>query len=579
MVVAQAPEILVLSGSDAWIARIDRDGRLVASSGASAPMPEGEVLRERLTPDSQAAYDAAMTDLWDSGLRHRLDLELDLLSNRIVFDAALSRTDGQVLLVALDVTEDRHERARLRESERILRDAEGITHLGTWYWDVAEPHVHWSKELYNIYGLDPESHTPTYDDYLDRVHPDDVDRVKQAMERAMRDHEPFSHDERIRRADDQWRFLHTWGRPLLSEAGELEALLGVCMDITDRKNAELAVEDSQVRYRAVFDHSADALAILDRAGRVRSANRTLQDWAGRSEDDLRTRRLAGLVAPEDSDAVVAGLEVVDAGPVQEAVSLHGHPVQLTLAALPNDEILAVLTEQHPESEGDEDAHRIEELEQETAWKTRILQVAGHELKNPLTPILLNLHAIKARAHLDDKDAAILERISEQVKRLMRMVHDFGDMAGIQEGEAVIHRTRFELEGLVKEVFADLRDAADAKNVELALIGRTGRVEADRDRLRQVLENLIDNAIRFTPEDSTVTVHLRPDPRVEVLDEGPGVPAEALPDLFKPFGTVDARRMDTGLGLYMCKVIMEAHGGKVGAEVGPPGYFWIKWGNP
>jgi PAS domain S-box-containing protein len=117
-------------------------------------------------------------------------------------------------------------------------DTQGVAHLGTWEWDVREPHATWSPELYRIYGLSPESYTPSYEAYLTKVHPDDRQRVIDATSRVFHEHQPYSHDERIFRPDGSMRYLHTWAQPVLDEQGRLVRLLGVCQDITDRKLAE-----------------------------------------------------------------------------------------------------------------------------------------------------------------------------------------------------------------------------------------------------------------------------------------------------------------------------------------------------
>ena len=120
-------------------------------------------------------------------------------------------------------------------------DTQGVAHLGTWEWDVSEPTATWSDELYRIYGLTPETYTPSYEKYLKMVHPDDRQRVIDATNRVFHEHVPYSHDERIFRPDGSIRYLHTWAHPVLDDAGKLVRLVGVCQDITDRKLAEEAV--------------------------------------------------------------------------------------------------------------------------------------------------------------------------------------------------------------------------------------------------------------------------------------------------------------------------------------------------
>jgi PAS domain S-box-containing protein len=148
---------------------------------------------------------------------------------------------GDTLLVLSDITKERREIERLRRSESLLVDAQGIAHLGTWEWDVSQPTAVWSDELYRIYGLTPQEYTPSYEAYLQKVHPDDRARVMAVTEACFKEHTPYSHDERIFRPDGEMRWLHTWAVPLLNEEGKLVRLLGVCQDITEQKRAESAM--------------------------------------------------------------------------------------------------------------------------------------------------------------------------------------------------------------------------------------------------------------------------------------------------------------------------------------------------
>jgi signal transduction histidine kinase len=142
-----------------------------------------------------------------------------------------------------EITDFKRLEERLRRSEQLMVDAQGLAHMGIWDWDVSEPHATWSPELYRIYDLDPDSYVPSYESYLKLVHPDDRQRVIDATNRVFQEHVPYSHDERIFRRDGSMRYLHTWAYPVLDDSGALRRLVGVCQDITDRKLAEEQVRE------------------------------------------------------------------------------------------------------------------------------------------------------------------------------------------------------------------------------------------------------------------------------------------------------------------------------------------------
>ena len=143
-----------------------------------------------------------------------------------------------VVVTAVDVTERKRSEARLRHREAILVDAQGVAHMGTWEWDLSQPHATWSDELYRIYGLTPDAYVPSYEGYLRMVHPDDRARVMEVTERAVKEHVPYSHDERIFRPDGSMRYLHTWAHPVVDGEGRLVRLVGVCQDVTEQRHAE-----------------------------------------------------------------------------------------------------------------------------------------------------------------------------------------------------------------------------------------------------------------------------------------------------------------------------------------------------
>jgi PAS domain S-box-containing protein len=182
------------------------------------------------------------------------------------------------LVTAKDVTALKQSEERLRRSEKLLVDTQGVAHLGTWEWDVSEPNARWSDELYRIYGLTPETYTPSYAAYLTKVHPDDRQRVADATNRVFHEHVPYSHDERIFLPDGSIRYLHTWAYPVLDDSGKLTKLVGVCQDITDRKLAEEEV----LRLNESLERR-----VADRTRMIERSLRDLEAFQAMVSHDLR----------------------------------------------------------------------------------------------------------------------------------------------------------------------------------------------------------------------------------------------------------------------------------------------------
>ncbi len=143
-----------------------------------------------------------------------------------------------ILLTIEDVTERRQAEQQWLQHERMLAQVQQVAHIGSWEWDMAGDQVSWSAELYRIYGVAPEQHAATFEAYLALVHPLDRERVRQTIEQAGRDRQPFEFEERIVRPDGSVRILLSRGSVDIDPAGRAIRMLGACQDITERKRAE-----------------------------------------------------------------------------------------------------------------------------------------------------------------------------------------------------------------------------------------------------------------------------------------------------------------------------------------------------
>ena len=137
-----------------------------------------------------------------------------------------------------DIDERRRGEERLRAQQRLMEQAQRLARVGSWSWEVAANRVAWSDELYRIYGVDPARHTATFEAYLERVHPDDRARVRDTIERALREGGTFEFEERIRRPDGDERALYSRGMVETDAEGRAVRMQGICQDVTERKREE-----------------------------------------------------------------------------------------------------------------------------------------------------------------------------------------------------------------------------------------------------------------------------------------------------------------------------------------------------
>ena len=201
----------------------------------------------------------------------------------------------------------------------------------------------------------------------------------------------------------------------------------------------------------------------------------------------------------------------------------------------------------------------------------VLAIVSHDLKSPLSSI--NLSA----GHLwqwtsDHKARRLLENIQRSASRMSRLLLDLLDMARIGSGQFSIETDDCPVVGLLQEAAEMLEPAAEYRGRQLRVcIGVEDGliVQCDRSRLLQVLENLLSNAIKFCRPGDTITLRAAPDPhgvRIAVEDTGQGIPEEAIPHLFDPYWSgSEHRKLGAGLGLYISRGILDAHGARLTVE--------------
>jgi two-component system sensor histidine kinase UhpB len=213
-------------------------------------------------------------------------------------------------VVATDITERKRAEQALREQRTLLAEAQKLAGLGCWEWDPASGRVTWSDELFAIYGVDPGRFKPSFETYLERVHPDDRSRTGAMVARALMDNRAFIMDERIVRPDGEVRQLRSHGEVVRDEHGRPLKMVGACIDVTEHKEAEAARRAAAEKLQALTRRLVEAeeaerrriaRELHDRVGQNLSAlNINLDIVLSHLKDPALTRRL------EDSLKLVDG---------------------------------------------------------------------------------------------------------------------------------------------------------------------------------------------------------------------------------------------------------------------------------
>ena len=201
---------------------------------------------------------------------------------------------------------DRSATEELRAAAALMSEAQRVANFGSWEWRVRDNHVSWSDQLYRILGLDRATVTPTFDAYLEHVHPEDRERVRREIRAGIDERRPYRFEHRIIRPGGEERMLRCQSEPIVDSAsGEAARVVGVCQDITELAVTERARDEADARFRSAFENAPIGIALVDFTdgpeGRLTAVNRALGELTGRSETELIGWTLPALALSEDAD--------------------------------------------------------------------------------------------------------------------------------------------------------------------------------------------------------------------------------------------------------------------------------------
>ncbi|MBW7674176.1 PAS domain-containing sensor histidine kinase [Chryseobacterium chendengshani] len=449
----------------------------------------------------------------------------------------------------------------LEKSEERLRLAIQATHLGTWDWDFEANQILFSDQAMNIMSL--TSYRLNYESILKLIHADDVLNINQTF-KNLRESKTDSHFEfecRICKSDQSTAWLKVQGSTYFSEVKSLQRIIGSMIDITEFKNAEA----KNAELVAIINSSNDAIVGKTLNGVITSWNYAAEEMFGYTADEIIGESVLQLI-PEDrkneENYIIERIKSKESVKHFETKRLTKDnkliDVSLTISPIKNDEgkILGV----------SKIARDITEKKQAERRKNDFVSIVSHELKTPLTSMLLYSQVLQARFKIkpEDFEYQISSKIEIQTKKMVSMVDDFLSLARIEEGKLQIRKDVF----LLSELFLEARNEAEliSSNHSIKIsCSETTRIFADRDKMGQVFTNLLSNAIKYSPSGGTINIGCKEKEGrilVYVSDEGIGISKNDQKNLFDRFYRVESPESATisgfGIGLYIVAEILRYH---------------------
>ncbi len=519
-----------------------------------------------------------------------LDFEIEhdfpVIGNKTMLLNARSveSVDNQPILILLaieDVTERKLANERLRQTEQLQRFI-----LDSIPQKLVTTKPDGSVDYFNPQWM--EYTGLTFEQLKDWgwkqvIHPDDVEEHVRRWLHATETGEVYEHESRFRHADGEYRWHVSRGVPMRNEAGQIVMWVGANTDIHEIKQAELALVDSEIRYRRLFESAKDGILILDtETGRIEDANPFMGELLSYSHESFLGKELWEIGLFSDKSANEAAVKTLQ----ESGYIRYEHlPLETNLGLCVEVEIVAnAYQEDHHnviqcnirditersrlEKQLKEQAAALADLHRR---KDEFLAMLSHELRNPLAPITNAVQLLSLQKHEDKLQQKACTIIERQVGQMTRLIDDLLEVSRITTGRIHIKQERIALNGVVERAVETTRSLMDQCGHEftVSMSPQPIWIFADAARVEQVIINLLTNAAKYTPDRGQVTMtveQVENEAIVRVRDSGVGITSELLPQIFELFTQAERSldRSQGGLGIGLCLVqkLVELHGGKV-----------------
>ncbi len=561
---------------------------------------------ERLHPDDREIAANAYAD-YVSGLRpdYRVEFRQRTKDGGWKWILSLGRVieydeEGKPLRMLgthTDITERKRADEELRTSEERYRSLIENMNDIVMEVDANGNYCYLSPNFSSISDYSPEEELG--DSALKHIHPEDLPMVLQKLGQAFTS-ERQSATYRVQKRNGEWRWLETVGKPFPALDGSIH-LITVARDITERKQAEEALRRNEHVLRLFVEHSPASIAMFDRDMRYIVASRRYltdyrlpdQDLTGRSHYDvfpeitgrwkeIHQRCLQGAVEKKEEDPFPREDGTLDwvrweIRPWYEEADRVGGIILFSEVITDRKQIqddlrlLNVSLEQRV-------TERTMELSYASRAKDEFLANMSHELRTPLNAILGLSESLleQRRGPLNERQIQSIELVASSGRHLLSLINDILEVSKIEAGKLDLHTDTVSVKELCASSLNFIKELALKKLIAVDFVCEESisTLEADPQRLKQILINLLTNAVKFTPERGRVGLQVSTNAASDrilfaVSDTGIGIPQEDLKKLFIPFTQLDSslarQYAGTGLGLSLVQKLTKAHGGSVQVE--------------
>ncbi len=516
--------------------------------------------------------------------------------------------------VSRDITTQFEIREALQKSRDMLNRAQQIGHVGGWEWDIRKNHFFWTDEIYRIFGLDPLLFEPTYETFMDRVLAGDRARVRKAVQQAIHEDVPFQIEHCIVLPGGVERIVSERAEVEYDTDGEPIRMIGTVEDITAFKKIELDLikhqehledlvkertqnlqDEIEERIRAeemlrkfswAVEESPATVMITDHRGIIEYVNPkfveltqyTAAEVIGQNPRMLQSGQHNKEYYQDMWDTISGGQkwfgELCDK---KKDGSIFWEKAAFAPISNDNGEITHYVAVKEDITDQKRMIHELrdakEAADQASEAKTMFLSSMSHELRTPLNTILGFAQLLES----DDKQPLLptqhhgVKQIISAGELLLQLISEILDLSNIEAGVLEISMDEINLGTSIDDIITSIKPIAQNGRVEVIFKkpNQEYYIRTDANRLKQILMNLLTNAIKYNKAGGRVIVSCTPVDdsfvQITVADDGPGIPSDKMSQVFAPFDRLGAETSSipgTGIGLTITKRLVGLMNGQI-----------------
>lgn len=561
------------------------------------PVPTTEMFRNIIHEDDREQFMAMTRETAEYGTP--IDVEIRIIRpdgearHVSLRGDTLYNVQGSPILThgtVLDFTDKVKAEETASKLESRLLEAQRIAGLGHWEWDVINDHAILSDEACRIYDQPIEKGFITLVELMDIVHPDDRDRLSAAVQNTLEKNTPYRVEHRIVHRNGDIITIITQGKVIRNDEGEPLYIIGTAQEITELKKAENAALDAEQKLSEIFDVAPAAIINTDHQMKITIFNKAATEIFGYSAREAIGKHIEILIPQEYREQHPAHIDEFNNSVKQyrnmsERAGIYGltkdgkkFPAAASVSTTGEGEdktytiILLDTTERKRIEE--ERLLALNEAQNANKAKSQFLATMSHELRTPLNAIIgfsemMTNHVFGPLGA--DRYEEYVKDIVGSSRHLLNLVNDILDLSEIESGKKKMNIKHISLKDTMDECQYIIAKLAADKNIKCVyeIPDDLTMIYADKRALKQVLINIMNNAVKFTDRRGTITFKATVERNkhiLTVIDNGRGIPKDKLSRVLKPFSRVEndpyKAQEGQGLGLAIVKSLMDLHSGEI-----------------